>query len=58
METKAPVMVGVYVRFPEPIDKQLTVIAMETGEPKAAVIRQAVREWLDARRENGLSARG
>lgn len=42
--------VRIEARVPLGMDMELTSAAASAGETKATIIRQAVREWLDARR--------
>ena len=44
--------------WPRSLLAEVRAVAEEEDRSVSSVIRQAVREWLDARRENGLSARG
>ena len=49
---------AVSIRLPEGVWNSLAAIAAEERRSTSAQLVKALEEWIDARRENGLSARG
>ena len=46
------------IRWPAELEEEAKEAARQEDRSLSSLIRQAVREWLDARKTNGNAARG